>query len=96
MKKGDIDFQCTNDVVVVIWFDNRGVSMVGKCLEECNNVSKVTLRVNVQSAKIPAPCPDIIKDCNSGMGGANLLIKKQLLTNWTTSHLVDVIVLDCF
>ena len=25
-------------VVAVKWFDNRGVTMVGTCLEECNKV----------------------------------------------------------
>ena len=60
-------------MVVMIWFDNRGVSVVGKCLEECNKVSKGTLRVNGQSVKISVLCPEIIKDCNSGMGGVSLL-----------------------
>ena len=38
MKKGEIDFQYANYVVDVKWFDNRGVTMVGTCLEECNKV----------------------------------------------------------
>ena len=40
-KRGYIDFQYANNVVVVKWFGNRGVIMVG-CLEECNKVSAVT------------------------------------------------------
>ena len=84
-------------MVAVKWLDNRGVTMVGTCLEECNKVSTVTRRVTGQSAKIPVPCPEITKDYNSGMGGVDLSsIKQQLLTNWTASHLVGVITLDYF
>ena len=36
MERNDIDFQDSNNVVAVKWFDNRGVTMVGTCLEECN------------------------------------------------------------
>ena len=76
MKRGDIDFQYTNNAFAVKWFDNRGVTMLGACLEECNKVSTVTRRIKGQSAKIPAPCPEIIKDYNCGMGGVDLLDQK--------------------
>ena len=45
MKRGDIDFQYANNVIAVKWFENRRVTMVGTCLEECNKVSTVTRRV---------------------------------------------------
>ena len=73
MKKGDIDFQLANNVVAVKWFDNRGVTMVGTCLEECNKVSTFTCRVKGQSAKTPVPWPEIIKNYNSGMDGVDIL-----------------------
>ena len=76
MKWGDIDFQYGNNVVVVKWFDNCGVTMVGTCLEECNKVSTVTRRVKGQKSKIPVPFSEIIKDYNSGIGGVDLLDKK--------------------
>ena len=76
MKRGDIDFQLANNVVAVKWFDNRGVTMVGTYLEECNKLSTVTRRVKAQSAKIPVSCSEIIKDYNSGMDGADLLDQK--------------------
>ena len=47
--------------------------MVRKCLEECNKLWKGTLRLNGQSVKISVPCPEIIKDCNSSMGGVSIL-----------------------
>ena len=76
MKRGDVDFQYANNVAAVKWFDNRGVTMVGTCLEECDKISTVSRKVKGQSAKIPVPCPEIIKDYNSGMGGVDLLDQK--------------------
>ena len=76
MERNDIDFQDSNNVVAVKWFDNRGVTMVGTCLEECNKVSIVRRRVKGQSTKIPVPYSEIIKDYNSGMGGVDLLDQK--------------------
>ena len=66
-------------MVAVKWFDNRGVTIVGTCLETCNEkVSTVTRRVKGQSAKIPVPCPEIIKDYNSGMDVVDLLDQKTV------------------
>ena len=43
MKKGDIDFQYVNNMVVAVkWCDNCGMRMIGTCLEEQNKVSTVT------------------------------------------------------
>ena len=50
--------------------------MVGTCLGECNKLSTVTRRAKGQSAKIPVPSPEIIKDYNSSMGGVDLLDQK--------------------
>ena len=63
-------------MVAVKWFDNCGVTMVGTFLEECKKVSTATRRVNRQSVKKPVPCPEMIKDYNSGMGGVDLLDQK--------------------
>ena len=76
MKRGDIDFQYVNNVLVVKWSDNSVVIMVGTFLEECSKVSTVIRRVKGQSAKIPVLCPEIIKGYNSGMDGVDLLHQK--------------------
>ena len=96
MKRSVIGFQFANNVVAAKWFDNLRVAMVSTCLEECNKVSTVKRRKKGQSAKIPVPCPEIINDYNSGVGGCDILDEKQLLTNWTAIHLVGVIILDYF
>ena len=76
MKRGDLDFQNANNVVPAKWFGNRGVTMIGTCLEECDKISTVSCRVKGQSAKLPVPCPEIIKDYNSGTSGVDLLDQK--------------------
>ena len=48
----------------------------GTCLVECIKVSTVTRRVKGPSAKKPVPCPEIIKDYNSGMGRVDLHNRK--------------------
>ena len=63
-------------MIAVKWFDNRGVTIVGTWLEECDKISTVSRRVKGQSAKIPLPCPEIIKDYNYVMGGVDLLDQK--------------------
>ena len=76
MKRVDVDFQYTNNVVAVNWFDNRGVTMVGTCLEECDKISTISRRVKKQSVKIPVPCLEIIKDSNFDISGVDLLDQK--------------------
>ena len=76
MKQGDVDFQYTNNVVAVKWFDNHGVTVVGICLEECDKISTFSRRVKGQSAKIPVSCPEIVKNYNSGVSGVDLLDQK--------------------
>ena len=90
MKRGDVDFQYADNVVAVKWFDSRGVTMVGTCLEECYTISTVSRRAKRQNANIPVSFPEIIKYYNSGMSGTDLLDQKQLLTSWTASPLVGV------
>ena len=96
MKRGDIDFQYANNVIAVKWFDNRGVIMVGTCLEECNKVSTVRRRVKGQNAKIPVPCPQIIKDYNSSMGGVDLFDQKTAAYRLDRKSSGTVITLDYF
>ena len=77
MKRGDIDFQYANNAVAVKWFDNRR-GMVGTCLEECKKVPTAIGRLKGQTTKIPVPCPEIIKDYTSGVGGVDLLDQKAV------------------
>ena len=44
MKRAEINFQYGNNMVALKWFDNRGVTMIDTCLEECNKASAVIRR----------------------------------------------------
>ena len=45
MKWGDTDFQYADNIVAVNWYDNRGFTLVGTCLEVCNQISSVSCTV---------------------------------------------------
>lgn len=43
------------------------------CLEECHKVSPVLAE---QNGRVGALCPEMIKDCSSGMGGVDIFDQK--------------------
>ena len=73
MKRGDIEFQFSENIAAVKWFDNRGVTLVGTALEGCDQISSVSRRAKGQSSKVTVPCPKMVKYYNSNMGGVDLL-----------------------
>ena len=62
MKRGNIDFQYADNIVAVKWYDNRGVTLVGTCLQGSNQISSVSCRLKGNSVKIPVPYPSIVKE----------------------------------
>ena len=76
MKRGDTEFQFSENIAAVKWFDNRGVTLVGTALEGCDQISSVSRRAKGQSSKVTVPCPKMVKDYNSNMGGVDLLDQK--------------------
>ena len=81
VERGDVDFQYAIDMIAVKWFDNCWITMVGTFLEECNKVSTVTSRIKGQSAKIPVPYQEIIKDYRSIRVGWSPSPKNSCLQN---------------
>ena len=73
MKRGNIDFQYSDNIFVVKWYDYRGVTLVRTCLEGCNRILLVSRKVKGRSAKIPVACPSIEKEYNNGMDDVDLL-----------------------
>ena len=65
-------------IVAVKWYYNRGGTLVGTCLEGCNQISSVSCRIKDKSVKIPVPCPLIEKEYSNGMGGADLLDQRTV------------------
>ena len=82
-----------DNIVAAKWFKKRGVPPLITFLKGCNQVLTVARRVKAQTSKIPAPCPEIAKDYNPGVGGVDLLL---LPTSCIANHLEDAIILDCF
>ena len=76
MKRGDIEFQFSENIAVVKWFDNCAVTLVGTALEGCDQISSVSRRAKGQSSKVTVPCPKMVKDYNSTMGVVDLLDQK--------------------
>ena len=48
MKKGDIKFEHIDNIVVVKWFHNRGVIVLGTCVEGCNQLLLSELKGRAQ------------------------------------------------
>ena len=46
-------------------------------MEGCNQISSVSRRIKGRSAKIPVPCPSVVKEYNNGMGGVDLLDQRM-------------------
>ena len=42
MKRGEIEFQFSENIAAVKWFDNRGVTLVGTALEGCDQISSTS------------------------------------------------------
>ena len=76
MKQGDIEFQFSENIAAVKWFDNHGVTLVGTALEGCDQISSVSHHAKGQSSKVTVTCPKMVKDYNSNMGGVDLLDQK--------------------
>ena len=55
------------------WCDHCSVTLVGTCLEGCNQTSSDSRKVKGKSAKIPVPCPSTVKEYNNVMDGVDLL-----------------------
>ena len=73
VKRGDIEFQFSENIATVTWFDNRGVTLVGTALEGCDQISSVSRRAKGQRSKVTGPCPKMVKDYNFSMDGVDLL-----------------------
>ena len=75
MKRGDIQYQYTDNLVAIKWYDYRGANLIGTALEGCDEVSSVLHR-NRDNSKFPIPCPKMVKEYNNNMGGVDLMDQK--------------------
>ena len=77
VERGDVDFQYAINMIAVKWFDNRWMTMVATCLEECNKVSTVTSRIKGQN-RVPKYLPHAKRSSKitDRYGWVDLLVQK--------------------
>ena len=77
VERGDVDFQYAINIIAVKWFDNRWMTMVATCLEECNKVSTVTSRIKGQN-RVPKYLPHAkrLSKITDRYGWVDLLVQK--------------------
>ena len=55
------------------WMDNRSVLFLLSALEGMNDILSVQRREKSSKTNSSVPCPKVVKLCNSGMGGVDLM-----------------------
>ena len=55
------------------WMDNRSVLFLLSPLEGMNDILSVQRREKSSKINSLVPCPKVVKLCNSGMGGVDLM-----------------------
>ena len=55
------------------WMDNRSAMLLSSAFEGMNDILSVQRREKCSKTKSSAHCPKIVKLCNSGMGGVDLM-----------------------
>ncbi|KAG1937626.1 piggyBac transposable element-derived protein 3-like [Pimephales promelas] len=71
--RGSFDFRVDNDakLAVVKWADNKTVTLVSSCAS-VNPVGQVRRYSKEEKRKISVPCPKIVSEYNTHMGGVDL------------------------
>ena len=71
--RGSSDFRVDNDakLAVVKWADNKTVTLVSSCAS-VNPVGQVRRYSKEEKKKISVPCPKIVSEYNTHMGGVDL------------------------
>ena len=73
MKKGECDLLFSANTVACKWMDNRSVLLLSSALGEMNDILSVQRREKGSKNKSSFPFPRVVKLCNSGMGGVDLM-----------------------
>ena len=73
IERGDHKYQFTDKVACCKWFDRQSLTMQFSDISGMPPTSTVQLWMKGSAAKIPAPCPDLIKMHSQGMGGIELV-----------------------
>ena len=71
MKRGDIHYQYSEEIIYVKWKDNRGVVLLGSNIG--GDCSSVQWYGKGMSSKTSFPCAQLAKGYNKGMEGVDLM-----------------------
>ena len=77
MKRGDCEFNCSDNAMASKWIDNRLVLLLPSALERMNDILSVQRKEKGSKTKLLVPCPKVVKLYNSGMGGVDLMDQRN-------------------
>ena len=77
MKRGDCEFNCSDNTMASKWIDNRLVLLLPSALERMNDILSVQRKEKGSKTKPLVPCPKVVKLYNSGMGGVDLMDQRN-------------------
>ena len=73
IKRGDCEFSYSRNVLACKRMDNLPVLLISTAPEGMDYVLSVQRREKGSATKSDIPCPAVIKLCNNGMGGVDLM-----------------------
>ena len=76
MKRRDCEFLFSGNTTACKWMANRLVLLLSSALEGMNNILSVERREKGSKTKSSIPYPNVVKLCNSSMGGVDLTVQR--------------------
>ena len=76
MKRGDVDFKYSDNILYCRWYDNKAVLPLAGNIEGMGTCSTVQRRMKGSSSKTPINCHSVVKIYNKGIGGIDLMDQK--------------------
>ena len=76
MPRGESDFYYSQNISGWEWYDNKSILLLATNVDGMSSVSNVMRQTKSSATKISAPCPNVIKFCNNGMDGVDIMDQK--------------------
>ena len=73
IKRRNCEFLFSGNTVTCKWMDDWSVLLLSSALERMNGILSVQRRENGSKTKSLVPCPEVVKLCNSSMGGVEVI-----------------------
>ena len=72
-KRGDCEFLFSDNTMACQWLDNQSVLLLSSVVAGMKDILSVQRRKKGSKTKSSVSCPKVVKLCNSGMGGVDLM-----------------------